>query len=332
MTVKRAAASFLAFSSTGKRQSDFETAMSLVAINALLPDTAKTFYRKEQTRFDVPDCTGQELYKRILLGEVGDISVQFFATAKLLTLLAAYGMGVVAAPTLADGEYTHEIAELPDDEFQPPPFSMVFGFKGGATPLLLRGCTLNSLTATSAARQPVTGQANIKFAEGVAATGFVVPACVNEMPLFFGDCGLTVAGVSQAGLLRSVALSYNNKLLTDDHAHTDEGVVATRLERDNQRERSVSYAILGDNSDQAYADAETGAEKAVALTFGKSGAARIIFNAPRAHHVLDGGGLRKDGRAGETNIAVVATPLIDGANQPLRATAVNNQSTAYLLT
>jgi hypothetical protein len=332
MAQKRASASFLAFSGTGKRQSNFQTAMAHASLNALLPDTAKTFYRKEQTRFDVPDCTGQELYKRILTGEIGDISVSFFATAKLITLLAAYGLGVAAAPAEESGEQVHEIDELPVDVYQPPPFSLVFGFKGGATPLLLRGCTLNSMRVRSASRQPVTGEANIKFAQATTQSGFTIPACVNEMPLFFGDCGLTVAGVSQAGLLRAFDLLYNNKLLTDEHAHTDEGIIATRLERDDQRERSVSYAILGDNSDQAYADAEAGAEKSLALRLGQPTAHRITFNAPLAHHVLDGGGLRKDGRVGETNIAMVATPLIDGANAPLNAVAVNNQTTAYLLT
>jgi hypothetical protein len=152
------------------------------------------------------------------------------------------------------------------------------------------------------------------------------------MPLFFGDSNLTVADVSQAGLLRAYDLFYNNKLLTDAHAHTDEGILATRLERDSQRERSISYALLGDNSDQAYLDAEAGAEKSLALRLGRPDAHRITFNAPRAHHVLDGGGLRKDGRVGETNIAIVATPMVDGANNPLNAVAVNDQNTAYLLT
>ncbi|MET0646381.1 MAG: hypothetical protein ABW208_07145 [Pyrinomonadaceae bacterium] len=332
MSTQRASTSFLAFSGTGKRQTNFETAMALASLNALLPDTAKTFYRKDQTRQDVPDCSGQELYKRILTGEIGDISVEFFATAKLVTLLAVYGMGVVAAPVEGSGVYTHDIDELPLDSFQPPPFSLVFGFKGGPTPLLLRACTLNSMTLRGRARQTVTGQANIKFAEGVPATGFSIPACVNEMPLFFGDCGLSVAGASQAGLFRSFEFLYNLRLLTGDHAHTDEGVIATRLERADQRERRLSYAILGNNSDEAYLDAEAGAEKSFDLRLGKPDANRVTFSAGLAHHILDGGGLRKDGEANETNIAVVATPMMNGANMPLSALAVNNQSTAYLIT
>lgn len=331
MTVQRASVAFLAFSSAGKRQSSFATVMANSAINAILPDTAKTFYRKEQTRQDVPDCTGQELYKRILMGEIGDLSIEFFATAKLVTVLAAYGMGVAAAPT-GTNPYTHDIDELPFDVFQPPPFSLVFGFRGGATPLKLRGCTLNSFGVRSRTRQPVTGQANIKFAEAVAASGFTIPACINEMPLYFGDCGLSVAGVSQAGLLRSVDFAYNQKLLTDDHAYLDEGTLAGRLERDDQRERRLSYAILGDNTDQAYLDAEAGTEKSFDLRLGKPTENRITFSSSVAHHVLDGGGLRKDGRANETNIAVIATPQIDGVNLPLSAVAVNDQATAYLLT
>lgn len=330
MPAKRAKASFICISGTGKRQPDFATAMAVGDINARLPDTAQGFYRKEQTRTDIPDCTGQELYKRILTGEIGDISVEFNATAKLVARLAAYAMGVAAAPTVSGANQVHEISELPTDEFQPPPFSMVFGFEGGATPLLLRSCVVNSFGVSSRARQTVTGRANIKFAESVEATGFALPACVNEMPLFFGDCDLTVAGASLAGLLRSFDFTYNNKLLTDDHAHTDEGVFATRLERDDQRERPLSYAILGDNSVQAYLDAEAGAEKSFALRLGRANAHRITFTAPLAHHVLDGGGLRKDGRVSETNIAVVATPMITN-QMPLSAIAVNDQATAYLL-
>ena len=332
MPGRRASTSFLAFSNAGKRQSDFATVMANASLNAILPDTAKTFYRKEQSRQDIPDCTGQELYRRILMGEIGDISVEFFATAKLVTVLAVYGMGVAAAPVTAGGVSTHDLDELPPESFQPPPFSLVFGFKGGATPLKLRGCTLNSLGLRSRSRQPVTGQANIKFAEAVAAAGFSLPACINEMPLYFGDCGLDVDGDSQAGLFRSFDFRYDNKLLTDDHAYLDEGTLAGRLERDDQRARQLSYAILGDNSDQAYLDAEAGAEKSFDLRIGRADAHHIIFSAGRAEHVLDGGGLRKDGRANETNIAVAATPLTDGANQPLSAVAVNDQATAYLLT
>lgn len=330
MPAKRAKASFICVSGTGKRQADFSTPMAVGDINARLPDTAQGFYRKEQTRTDIPDCTGQELYKRILTGEIGDISVEFNATAKLLARLAAYAMGVATAPAPAGADQSHALSELPTDEFQPPPFSMVFGFEGGATPLLLRSCVVNSLGVTGRARQIVTGRANIKFAEAVEAAGFVLPACVNEMPLRFVDCDLTVAGVSQEGLLRSFEFNYNNRILTDDHAHTDESIHATRLERDDQRERTLSYAVLGDNSDQAYLDAEAGAEKSFALRLGGAAAHRITFSAPLAHHVLDGGGLRKDGRVGETNIAVVATPMITN-QMPLSAVAVNDQATAYLL-
>jgi len=330
MTVRRASQSYLAIPGDGKRQVNFATAMAVSSITALLPDTAKTFYRKEQTRLDVPDCTGQELYKRILTGEIGDISVEFLVTPKLATLFAAWGLGVAAAPT-GTNPYTHALSELPLDVFQGPVFSAVFGFKGVANPLRLRACSVNSFSFAARARGQVTGRANIKFAEAAVAAGFTVPACVNEMPLFFGDCGLEVNSVSQAGLLRSFELAYNLKILTGDHAHTDEGVLATRFERDDRRERRLSYAILGDNSDQAYTDAEAGAEKSFALTLG-TGNNKITFNAPRAQHELDGGGLRKDGQANETNIAVVATPMIDGATLPMNAVAVNAQSTAYLLT
>ncbi len=330
MAVRRASASFFAIPSDGKRQNNFATPMAGSAIDLLFPDTAKTFYRKDQTKLDVPDCTGQELYKRILTGEIGDINVEFFATPKLATLLAAYGLGVAAAPAGTD-PYTHSLMELPLDVYQGPVFSAIFGFKGGANPLRLRGCSINSFGFAGRARGLVTGRANIKFAEGVALAGYTIPTCVNEVPLRFGDCGLSVNAVSQAGLWRSFDFLYNLKLLTGGHAHTDEGIYATRFERDDQRERRLSYAILGDNSDQTYLDAEAGAEKSFALTLG-TGNNKITFNSSRAQHDLDGGGLRKDGQANETNIAVIATPMIDGSTLPLSATVVNSQATAYLLT
>ncbi len=328
MAVRRASSAAIAISPQGARQADFATATATAALTALLPDTAKSFYRKEQTREDVLDCSGQELYKRLLTGEIGDISIEFNASAKLVALLAAYEMGVAAAP-VGVNPYTHALGEIPLDAYQPPLFSLVFGFRGGATPLLLRACAMNSLGLRGARRGIVTGAANIKFAEAVPAAGFVFPACLNDEPLRVADCSLTAGGAAVDGL-RSFDFSHSNKILTGDHAFTNESVLATRFERDDRRERRLSYVILGDNSDLAYTEAEAGAEMPLALTIG-TGNNRVTFNAPRTQVELDGGGLRKDGQAGETNIALVGTPLIDGAQMPVGAVAVNDQATAYLL-
>lgn len=329
MSTKRASQSLLAIPGAGKRQSDFETAMDPADITFLFPDTAKTFYKLDQTREDVLDCSGQELYARLLLGEIGDISVAFDATPKIIALLAAYGLGVAAAPS-GTNPYTHALTELPFEVFQGPAFSAVFGFRGGSDPLLLRGCNLNSFSLSGKARQKVTGQANIKFAEAEVIEDFTFPACVNEIALRFQDTALTVDGNNQAALLRSWDFSYDLKLLTDDHAYTNADTHPTRLERSDRRERRINYAILGDNSDAAYAAAEAGDQAPLVLGLGAS-PNKVTFTAPNAQLELDGGGLAKDGQAGETNIKVAGMPMMNGVALPLSASVINAQSTAFLI-
>lgn len=438
MTTKRASQSLFAIPGAGKRQPNFATAMQTADINFLFPDTAKTFYKLDQTREDVLDCSGQELYQRLLLGEIGDISVSFDATPKIIALLAAYGFGVAASPSTtaaiaataqltttgvgtigqtlivggktytisADGLganeisvgssaadfaskiatrvttdtattlctaaavgavvtftrntagtagngapfsttdtlitinhgftggaaafYTHAVTELPLDVYQGPAFSAVFGFRGGSDPLLLRGCNLNSFSLAGKARQKITGQANIKFAEATVLTGFSFPACVNEAALRFQDSSLTVDAVDQAALLRSWDFSYDLKLLTDDHAYTNAGIHCTRLERADRRERKINYAILGDNSDAAYAAAEAGDQAPVILGLGTS-PNKVTFSAANTQLELDGGGLAKDGQVGETNIKIAGMPMINGTALPMTASIIDAQSTAFLV-
>lgn len=330
---RRASTSVLVFAPDGKRQPDFETAMQTDDLTAVLPDTAKTFYRKVKTREEVRDCSTQELYKKILTGEIGEVSVEFDVTQKLAGVFLAYGLGVAAAPT-GTNPYTHQVNELPVDSFQPPPFSLIHGFRGVANPLLLRGCTLNSITIRARARGKVTATLDIKFAEAVEATGFALPACQNEVPLRFADCQLLkgATNFSTAKTLRSFEFTYSNNLLTGDHAFAGDSTIATRLERADQRARSLRYSVLGDDKDTLYTQADGGHEEGFTLHLGPTGN-RVTVGCPTAVHELDGGGLQKDGEAGETNIVVVATPQIvsGNANSPTNVVAVNAQSTAFLV-
>ena len=330
MAQKRASQSLFVIPGDGKRQADFATAMDPADITFLFPDTAKTFYRWDQTREDQKDCSGQELYDKILLGEIGDISLAFDATPKIIALLTAYSLGVAAAPS-GTNPYTHAITELPLDEYQPPVFSAVFGFRGGADPLLLRACVINSWSLTARARQKITGQANIKFAEGTPIEDFVFPACVNEAALRFQDSKLTIATVDQAALLRAWDWSYDNKILVDDHAYTNASTKCSRLERADERARRLGFAILGDDSDAAFATYKAGAKQAAVLELGAN-PNKVTLSAAQTFFELDGGGLAKDGQAGETNIKVMGTPAINGAALPVTSSIINAQSTAFLLT
>jgi len=330
MSVKRATQSLFAIPGAGLRQVDFATAMDPADITFLFPDTAKTFYRWDQTREEQLDCSGEELYDKILLGEIGDITVSFDATPKIVALLVAYALGVAAAPT-GTNPYTHAITELPLDVYQGPVFSAVFGFRGGADPLLLRSCAINSWSLSARARQKITGQANIKFAEGTPIEDYVFPACVNEPALRFQDSKLTIGGVDQATLLRMWDLGYDNKILTDDHAYTNASTKCTRLERSDRRERRINWSILGDDSDAAFATYKAGAKQSALLELGAS-PNKVSLTAAETFFELDGGGLAKDGQAGETNIKVAGTPAINGAALPVVGSIINAQSTAFLLT
>lgn len=322
----------LAFAPDGKRQADFATAMALTKLTARLRDDAKGVFTKEQTREDVLDCSAQEIYARLLTGEIGNLNTEFDCSLETLTPLTAYAMGVAAAPTGVAPTFTHQLSELPFESFQPPAFSIVFGFQGGTKKLLLRGAVVNSLTVKGQSRGKVTCSATFKFAETVELVeAFVFPPCINELPLRFDDCEIKRDGVKVPDL-RSFQFTYDLKILTGEHAFTDEGVYATRFERDDRRARTLNYALNGDISDALYGEAEAGLIKSFSLQLGKAAAAkRMTFACPRAEHTLDGGGLRKDGQAGETRIAIVATPLVSDTGLVMSAEAVNAQATAYLL-
>lgn len=330
MSQKRATQSLLAIPGAGKRQPDFATPMLPADINFLFPDTARTFYKWDQTWEDQLDCSGQELYDRILLGEIGDISVSFDATPKIIGLLAAYGLGVAASPSGAPSVYTHAITELPFSSYQPPVFSSVFGFSGGSDPLLLTSCVLNSFSLSGKVRQKITGQANIKFATATVIDPYTFPVCVNETALRFDDSTLTADGTDLAAILRSWDFSYDQKLLTDDHAYTNAGIHATRLERADRRERKINYSVLGDDADPIYLSAQPGDHIPLILALGASPNS-VTFTAPNAHVTLDGGGLAKDGQAGETNIKITGMPMMSGATMPLSASVINAQATAFLV-
>jgi hypothetical protein len=333
MSQHRASTARIVFSPAGKRQPDFDTAMQTADLTKVLPDTAKTFYKKEQTREEQLDCSTEEIYTKILLGEIGDISIAFDVTRRLVSALLAYLYGVAAAPT-GTNPYTHQLDELPVGSYQPSPFSLIFGFAGVADPLLLRGCTMNSLGLSGRARQKLTGQSNIKFAEATVAAGFTFPSCLNEPALRFGDSRVLKGATDfmDAKTLRSWDYNFSNNLITGAHAFTDEGTAPTRLERADRRTRSLKYSVLGDNKDALYTAAEAGSEDSFTLQLG-AGNDKVTVGAPQAIHELDGGGLQKDGEANETLITVVATPEIVAGNShsPTNVVVVNDQSSAYLV-
>lgn len=326
MPTRRASSACVAFSPLGKRQPDFATAMQLTNF-ASFPDTARNMYRFEQTREDILDCSTEELYSRLLTGQLGQLTMDFDASPNILGVLFAYALGVAAAPT-GSGPYTHEITELPVGVYQPPPFSLVHGFRGGGTPLLLRGCVVNSLVVRAEARGRVQGSVEIRFAEAVPATGYALPACINTVPLRISDCTLMVGAQDLTNRLRRFEFSYNNQLLTRDHPFTAASSLPTRLERADRRERRLQFAVLGDDSDQLFTDALAGTSAQISLRLGQS--EYVEFQLGNALLELDGGGLQKDGEANETVIRINALPAVVAATTPVVVRAVNNQSDAYL--
>lgn len=328
MPTRRASSATIAFSPEGKRQPDFATAMQLTNLTASLPDTAKNLYRYEQTREEILDCSAEELFTRITTGQIGSLTLEFDAAPETLAVLLAYALGVAAAPS-GSGPYTHQITELPVGAYQPPPFSLVHGFRGGATPLLLRGCVINSITIRGQARQRVTGSAEIRFAEATPASGFVLPPCVNFVPLRMSDCDLLRGATSLAAGLRSFEFSYSNELLTRDHPFTAAAAIPTRLERADRRTRRLTFAVLGDDSDALFADALSGVADDFTLQLGPA-SNRVTIQIPNGLLDLDGGGLQKDGEANETVIRALVTPAVNATTTPVEITAINNQSTAYL--
>lgn len=85
--------------SDARVQTNWATPIPDGYFNLRIPDLQRDFYSFEQTIQEILDCGGEEIYKKILRGQIGALPLRFNATIDLLAPVVAYQFGVASAPS-----------------------------------------------------------------------------------------------------------------------------------------------------------------------------------------------------------------------------------------
>jgi hypothetical protein len=323
------------YSPTGRKQVDLATPMDPDDLSSGLPIALanRRRFKIDRTTEEIYSCSGEDLIDLLLTGRIGQLPITMDFSPSIAAPFIDYAMGVYVGPVGAGAPYTHTFKRIPGH--QPPPFGLTFNNTESGRSLLLKLCVVDNFSIQSQARQKVTMDMLIRFSGATELlVGYTIPDCHDQNVLRFGDCELAVNGVglSAANLLRSFRFSYSNGLLVQDHPWVGAGVDISRLERATLRQSGFNYALLGDETDPRWIDAEAYAKRSHVLTLGDADD-NVVINAPEAIMDHDGDDIAFQGEANETHVLINARPrLVTGnANSPLTAIAHNSQSVAYLV-
>jgi len=226
---------------------------------------------------------------------------------------------------------THQINRLA--LYALPLLTLYVGFRGSdKQPVVFKNVVTNSIRVRSAARQRVT--ASVEFigsADLAPASGFVMPACQDILPVRFGDSLLSLDGTDYTALMRDFEYYYSNDVLTGDHPFTGTGIDATRLERADRRPSSLNLGVLGEPGDPLFALAKAKTVMAMLLRIGPVGNS-VICHVPNGALKLDSPQIRFEGEANESNLRLVGQPRKISGNgmTPTNIVAQTSQPTAYL--
>lgn len=217
---------------------------------------------------------------------------------------------------------------------QPPATSFIVGFEDDDTdPDLYKDMVVNSLSVRAAVREKVAATVEW-FGSGLVdeATGFELPACVTQDPLYGKDCRVSINSVYYAEDLREFQFDYSNNLFTGDDPFPFDDIDLFRLER-NDPTFSYKFGIYGSKGDAIYtlADGE-GSIVPVRLDVGPAGD-RVSIIAPHAQVTLADTPIVFAGEASRSAIQIEVQPFLNpsDATTPIFVIAYNDQAVAYLI-
>lgn len=309
----------LCFSSTGATQADFGIANWLAngAIDArfnLAPGSEPRleFVTKKD---EVLTCTGQDILKKILLARSIRISFELQLDIATLEVLLGWAFGTISGS---------DILMLPENEFQPPPTTFIWGHDDVAgTALKLGDMVLDEIEITGEVAGRVACTVAFRGHGGPTdATGYTFPACSDSDPIRLSDGDFTLDGDSRIDDLRKIAFRYSNALLFNDDPFTAASVDITRMERADRREELFTFTIYGQPGDALHQSALASDEVPVSWQIG-DGTPGILIAAANA--ILDqAGGPGHDGEARRSVLELTAEPTkISGDNDtPVKATVL----------
>lgn len=247
------------------------------------------------------------------------------------TYLLTGGTSAFVETTAGVGQ-THEITRIADVTL--PFMTFYVGFRGSsAQPVIFKNVVVNSIRVRSTSGQKVTATFElIGSADLQHAVGYVMPPCLDILPVRFGDCGMGVAGIDFIAqeIGREFELFYQNDVTPKfDGA----GVDFTRAERADRRPSGLNMFVLGEPSptDVPYTFAKNKTTLPSFLRIGPAGR-KITYLIPQGLVRLASTPIRFGGDPAESETAIVVRPrkISGDSSTPIRATAVSSQQQAYL--
>lgn len=335
MATVRSTQMVVAYNPQGKKQAAIGTAMPASSLTAALSAVSKEWPEVVETTEDIMNCTAEDIRDRKVTARYGRIRIEINASIRDLTIFLAYHFGSVLAPVVAVLLYLHQLLRLPFGIYQPPMFSLIFGFaESDATPALVRDCVVDDIEISIGAKRKVTFTVNLKFNGDIqdAPEDYVLPSC-DDQPVIWGtDCALTLGGVDVSEITKEVTFTSSNGILVDDDPFVLNSIDIKRLERANVRTAMFNINLEGQAGDANWANMVARTKLALALRIGPAAGEKVVLNAPHTEISRNGSGKGYDGQAGRSMLRMNAEPFTNGtATSPVSAQATTSQETAYLV-
>ena len=239
------------------------------------------------------------------------------------------GTAVIVETTPGVGQ-THAISRV--SGYTLPLMTLYVGFRGSdKQPKIFKNVVVDSVRVRGTSGNKVTATISlIGSADLDNATGYVMPACMDIVPIRFGDCQISIAGVDYiaANLGREFNYYYQNNVVPQfDGA----GIDMTRAERADLRPSGFDLWLLGEIEDTLDVLAQNRTTLPVFVRCGPSGR-YVKFIAPQGLLKRASNPIRFAGDPLESELALVVRPRkISGiSSTPTNVTAVTSLNATYL--
>lgn len=240
------------------------------------------------------------------------------------------GGTVVVATTTQGTSRTHSIARSVSDEL--PYTSFIEGFIGDTTdPIKWFGFAVDVLTieATKGGDLLVTVEL-VGRSDYLDAVDFVIPDCVNAIPISVKQCRIKVDGSFISSGLTNFRFERRNNIVTSAEAFAFDSELLETNERGERPTETLSFGYQGSRGDSTYSSAEAELNKEVIAYLGALGA-RAIIAVPECNLKLASPAISFDGALRKSVVNIEGQPYFDetlGASSA--AEIVSAHSTTYL--
>lgn len=247
------------------------------------------------------------------------------------TFLLTGGTATIVETTPGVGQ-THAISRI--SAYTLPLMTFYIGFRGSdKQPLIFKNVVVNlvRVRATSAIPNKVTATVElIGSADLQTAVGFTMPACMDIIPVRFGDCQMSLGGIDYIAqnLGREFEVFVQNDVVPQ---YDGAGVDMTRAERADRRPSGMNLFILGEIGDAVEIQARNKTTLPVFVRVGPS-TKNVKFTAPQGLVKRQPTPIRFGGDPAESELAILVRPrkISGDSTTPTTVTAVTSQATAYL--